>query len=95
MPMQPPDGRKVKSVPVGAVEAADRHERARPSKHAVKSSIMPLASRRLEQETAGTFVNQQLDPPSCVNLEEQYFCHRPSESTAMTDAARAFGSASV
>ena len=34
--------------------------------------------------------HQQLDPPSCVNLEEQYFCHHHSESTAMTDAARAF-----
>jgi type 1 fimbriae regulatory protein FimB len=29
MPMQPPDGRKVKSAPVGAVEATDRHERAK------------------------------------------------------------------
>jgi hypothetical protein len=51
---------------------------------------MPLASRRFERETAGTILNQQLDPPSCVNLEEQYFCHHHSESTAMTDAARAF-----
>src|SRR3954453_416589 len=38
-----------------------------PAKHAVKSSIMPLASRRLGRETAGTFVNQQLGPRSCVN----------------------------
>src|SRR5215218_7788009 len=29
MPMEPPDGRKVKSGPVGAVEATDRHERAK------------------------------------------------------------------
>src|SRR4051794_17305247 len=29
MPMEPPEGRKVKSGPVGAVEATDRHERAK------------------------------------------------------------------
>src|SRR3954447_26014193 len=29
MPMEPPEGRKVKSEPVGAVEATDRHERAK------------------------------------------------------------------
>src|SRR3954467_13225541 len=29
MPVQPPDGRKVKSGPVGAIEATDRHERAK------------------------------------------------------------------
>ena len=29
MPTEPPDGRKVKSGPVGAVEATDRHERAK------------------------------------------------------------------
>src|SRR3954454_2611503 len=44
---------------------------------------MPLASRRFERETAGTILNQQMAPRSCVN---------PSESTAMTDAARAFRS---
>ena len=29
MPAAPPEGRKVKSGPVGAVEATDRHERAK------------------------------------------------------------------
>src|SRR3954471_16592881 len=29
MPVEPPEGRKVKSGPVGAVEATDRHERAK------------------------------------------------------------------
>src|SRR3954452_5058300 len=29
MPAEPPEGRKVKSGPVGAVEATDRHERAK------------------------------------------------------------------
>ena len=29
MPMEPPEGRKVKSGPVGAVEATDRHERTK------------------------------------------------------------------
>src|SRR3954447_18958795 len=29
MPVEPPEGRKVKSGPVGAVEATDRHEHAR------------------------------------------------------------------
>src|SRR3954447_4496541 len=29
MPMEPPEGRKVKSGPVGTIEAADRHERAK------------------------------------------------------------------
>jgi len=29
MPAEPPEGRKVKSGSVGAVEAADRHERAK------------------------------------------------------------------
>src|SRR5215212_3424727 len=29
MPVAPPEGRKVKSGPVGAVEATDRHERAK------------------------------------------------------------------
>ena len=29
MPMEPPDGRKVKSGPVGTIEATDRHERAK------------------------------------------------------------------
>jgi type 1 fimbriae regulatory protein FimB len=29
MPMQPPEGRKVKSGPAGAVETTDRHERAK------------------------------------------------------------------
>src|SRR3954468_10201420 len=38
-----------------------------PSKHAVKSSIMPPASRRLGRETAGTILNQQMAPRSCVN----------------------------
>ena len=42
MPMKPPNGRKVKSGSADITEATDRHERASPSKHAVKSSIMPL-----------------------------------------------------
>jgi type 1 fimbriae regulatory protein FimB len=29
MPMEPPEGRKVKSGPVGTIEATDRHERAK------------------------------------------------------------------
>src|SRR5215218_24838 len=29
MPVEPPEGRKVKSGPVGAIEATDRHERAK------------------------------------------------------------------
>jgi hypothetical protein len=29
MPAEPPEGRKVKSGPVGTVEATDRHERAK------------------------------------------------------------------
>jgi len=42
---------------------------------------MQLASRHLERETAGTILNQQMAPRSCIN---------PSESTTMTDVARAF-----
>src|SRR5690242_7349362 len=40
-----------------------------PSKHVVKFSIMPLASRHLERETVGITINinQQLSPRSCVN----------------------------
>ena len=29
MPVEPPEGRKVKRGPVGAIEATDRHERAK------------------------------------------------------------------
>jgi hypothetical protein len=47
MPMQPPDGRKVKSAPVGTIAAADRHERPSPSKHAVKSSFKRSHRRTL------------------------------------------------
>src|SRR3954470_16542777 len=38
-----------------------------PSKHAVKSLIIPVASRHLGRETVGTTLNQQLGLRSCVN----------------------------
>ena len=45
---------------------------ASPAKHAAKPSIMPLASRHLERETASTIVNQQPTPRSCVNPGDHY-----------------------
>jgi hypothetical protein len=46
------------------IAPACHRESTSPVKHAVKSSIMPLASRRLERETACTIVNQQRYKPS-------------------------------
>src|SRR4051794_23964621 len=59
-----------------------------PAKHAVKSSIMPLASRRLGRETAGTFVNQQLGPRSCVNpAVNQYLRHESGLGARLRELA--------
>src|SRR3954471_8695711 len=46
MPAEPPEGRKVKSGPVGAVEATDRHERA-------KDYLSPAEVARLLAAKAG------------------------------------------
>ena len=53
MPMEPPDGRKVKSGPVGTIEATDRHERAKDYLSPVEVARLLDGHRQLGRGLAG------------------------------------------